>query len=564
MENRKRIIIIAIFLVLSLCVTVVATVAFFNYAKEGSTDNVIETGTIEFHYDEVSKKGNGIELIDALPVASNDTEKTNNTYFEFNITAKTMSLPISYVVTAKKSVDSDNMDDLVDLYLSDDNNNELFDGVHKYSDLIQYRNKPDTEKVIYTDTVPADQTNFRKDFRLRMWIDEGVDFSGTEVTTYYCSGVEVVKDSEAYNNCDVTNLTQTTEMKYEYNGKMFKITVNVYTENDISNYKVSTAMPLTNYVRALVTSSVDPSSTNTTLVLADDPDNNPRYVGSDPDNYVYFNCSTDDLDLMNDSTCEKWRIIGIFDNRIKLIRAAHIGNFSWDYTDKSVNKGYGVNEWSTSVLMQELNGDYLNTSLTEDPQWLTIFGPTYNGADGHFNHELVLKQSSQNLIDDAVWHTSTLNYADGTYYNLITSVADAYAHERGTVGKCNRNNVYCNDDVTRNSTWIGKVGLPYLSDYSYSTSGSTTTPRETCLSTYSWYSYPDCANNSWFIKAIFTIIPYYSPTTGSQIYAINYQGFNVVQDAYKNMGVLPTVYLKSNVKIYSGNGSSATPYKLGL
>ena len=112
MENRKKIIIIAIFLVLSLCVTVVATVAFFNYAKEGATDNVIETGTIEFHYDEVSKKGNGIELIDALPVASNDTEKTNNTYFEFNITAKTMSLPISYVVTAKKSVDSDDMDDL--------------------------------------------------------------------------------------------------------------------------------------------------------------------------------------------------------------------------------------------------------------------------------------------------------------------------------------------------------------------------------------------------------------------------------------------------------------------
>ncbi len=43
-------------------------------------------------------------------------------------------------------------------------------------------------------------------------------------------------------------------------------------------------------------------------------DNNLRYVGANPSNYIYFNCSTTNLDEMNDSTCEKWRIIGVFNN----------------------------------------------------------------------------------------------------------------------------------------------------------------------------------------------------------------------------------------------------------
>ena len=39
-------------------------------------------------------------------------------------------------------------------------------------------------------------------------------------------------------------------------------------------------------------------------------DNNLRYIGRDPNNYVYFNC--DDYDSPSSSTCELWRIIGIF------------------------------------------------------------------------------------------------------------------------------------------------------------------------------------------------------------------------------------------------------------
>ena len=50
-------------------------------------------------------------------------------------------------------------------------------------------------------------------------------------------------------------------------------------------------------------------------VATDDPDNNIRYIGKDPNNYVYFNCS--DYSNQSDSTCEKWRIIGVFKNMTK-------------------------------------------------------------------------------------------------------------------------------------------------------------------------------------------------------------------------------------------------------
>ena len=60
-------------------------------------------------------------------------------------------------------------------------------------------------------------------------------------------------------------------------------------------------------------------------------DQNIRYYGSDPNNYVSFNN-------------ELWRIIGVFGNNVKLIRSEKLGDLSWDSSEASVNSGYGVNE----------------------------------------------------------------------------------------------------------------------------------------------------------------------------------------------------------------------------
>ena len=59
-----------------------------------------------------------------------------------------------------------------------------------------------------------------------------------------------------------------------------------------------------------------------------------RYVGSNPKNYVYFNCS----DSIRTDTCETWRILGIYnethgtttESRIKLVKANHEEISAWD------------------------------------------------------------------------------------------------------------------------------------------------------------------------------------------------------------------------------------------
>ena len=239
MNNKKKILIAILGVLSVILIGTGATVAFFVYGQSGTTESEVRAGTMEFHYDEVSKKGNGISLIDALPADSNDAEKIKNNYFEFNVTAKSANQPLSYVVTAKKSSESDNIDDIIDLYLTDDTDTELFGGIHRYNNYVQYRNKAATEKVIYTGTVPANSSNYDQEFRLRMWIDDSIDFSGREVTKYFCSGTEVELNSTEYTNCDPANLTQTTDMVYDYNGKTFKITINVYTDTDITGYDLS-------------------------------------------------------------------------------------------------------------------------------------------------------------------------------------------------------------------------------------------------------------------------------------------------------------------------------------
>ena len=60
---------------------------------------------------------------------------------------------------------------------------------------------------------------------------------------------------------------------------------------------------------------IELAQSDTVNFANDDPDGNIRYIGANPDNYVYFNCS--DYTNQSDSTCEKWRIIGLFNNITK-------------------------------------------------------------------------------------------------------------------------------------------------------------------------------------------------------------------------------------------------------
>jgi len=60
--------------------------------------------------------------------------------------------------------------------------------------------------------------------------------------------------------------------------------------------------------------------------LMSDIAGNVRYYGLSPNNYVYFNCS--DYTNQTTDTCELWRIIGVFDGKLKIMRGSSIGAYA--------------------------------------------------------------------------------------------------------------------------------------------------------------------------------------------------------------------------------------------
>ena len=275
-----------------------------------------------------------------------------------------------------------------------------------------------------------------------------------------------------------------------------------------------------------------------------DNNGNYRYYGANPNNYVYFNE-------------ELWRIIGVFydvddgtgkkEKRLKLIRNESIGDCSWDSSASTVNSGQGVNDWSKSDLMTELNDLYYNSKS----------GTCYTGQNNATTicdfTDMGLNSSTKDMINSAVYYLGAgLGEYGGasTVFNLYAN--EFYELERDTaVYNCSLNDGAC----PRATTWVGNVGIMYPSDYMYATDLSL------CIQTGSNYSVSDCEVNDWlFIDepqwTISSTIRY--PHLGFNIY------YNFITDGrvYYTMSVRPVVYLKSNIVITDGFGTSSDPYIL--
>ena len=214
MKNKKKQIIITLIAIISLIIiTVGVTYAFFNYAKEGTTDNTIKTGSITFLYTEVSGVGKGISLTDAYPVADSigKVQVGEGKVFDFKVTSNiSMNSSIDYQVTARKKTGSTLANSAVKVYLTEVNGTEQELLLSKYSELSQ-TDKVDIskydERILYEATVPANTSNYEKNFRLRMWVDENTDFSdGSMNDKTFTLTVNVYADGKVItDNLDTTN-----------------------------------------------------------------------------------------------------------------------------------------------------------------------------------------------------------------------------------------------------------------------------------------------------------------------------------------------------------------------
>ena len=285
------------------------------------------------------------------------------------------------------------------------------------------------------------------------------------------------------------------------------------------------------------------------LKIDNTSDQNIRYYGSDPNNYVSFNN-------------ELWRIIGVFGNNVKLVRSESLGSLSWDSSDSTTNNGNGINQWGEST--------YEDGSLYEGADLQVYLNKMYYGGDttvtcySSYNNQTItcptgtIEETSKSLIDNHIWNTGA------TEYNMRTDTLAFYQAERGSVnGKICSSGKMCNDTVTRTTTWTGYIGLPYGTDWAYASSESVC---ETNMQTKDDSNVYICKNNNWMQRNTWA---WYLSPVGNLSYAFNAwsvsdgggAGSNSAASSY---AVAPSIYLKSNVLIESGNGTSSNPYTLKL
>ena len=268
-----------------------------------------------------------------------------------------------------------------------------------------------------------------------------------------------------------------------------------------------------------------------------------RYIGDNPSNYVYFNC--DDMSDQSVSTCEVWRILGLFDvddgtgnvkQRIKLVRGSDfVNSMRWNTN--------GTNDWTNASLKNFLNGDYYNR---------TGNAATYG-----------LKMSAKDLIDDSMYYLGGMEYDLTTHYG---STEDVYALERGdtTCGACN-------SDITK-LTWTGKVGLMYPSD-EYMVYGKGV--NDNCYNDPSVCYSSAVPSTGWIYNSNKlegrVVYPTWLLSSDSSdldnvvfVDASGYLSNSAHVSESRSIGVRPVVYLSSDVYIIGGIGSEKKPYKLSL
>ena len=281
---------------------------------------------------------------------------------------------------------------------------------------------------------------------------------------------------------------------------------------------------------------------------------NIRYYGANPNNYIYFNCS--DYNNQSSSTCETWRIIGVFDGKLKIIRGSQIGKYSWDNknTTTGAESANGKNDWTTARLMKLFNpSDYYTTDsndngLGQSLYWNSASGKCYSGQNNattncDFTSTGIKNDVTRNLISEETWNIGGWN----SYYEYSNQI---YGYERGT-------KVYSG----RPTTWTGKIALAYPSDYGYAADFSK------CTQTLNSYNDSTCTSNNW-MKAIIApnygwlLTPYSSYS--SAVWSVHSDGaVSEYSTTYYAHGVVPVLSLSSELGIESsGDGSSSNPYKL--
>lgn len=238
----------------------------------------------------------------------------------------------------------------------------------------------------------------------------------------------------------------------------------------------------------------DLAQENTEELFIDDK-NNIRYYGKTPNNYILFNK-------------ELWRIIGVINNRLKIVKNSY-------FDERMAWSEDSINNWDTSSLKKYLNEDY------------------YNG----------IENTSKLMISKETFY---LGGSTRDNYQLLVA-SEYYDQERNL-------EVYGNNPTMTEQY----IGLIYPSDYGYASSSN-------CLSTplYNYSSKCKESNYLYIGSAEWLQSPTpYDSDDANAIYQNGKVSFYMGNTVAFESNVRPALYLKLGVKITSGDGSIDNPYNL--
>ena len=225
-------------------------------------------------------------------------------------------------------------------------------------------------------------------------------------------------------------------------------------------------------------------------------DNSYRYAGAsnNVNNYI---CLGSDA-----TTCpgaNLFRIIGVFGDQTKVIRAKSVGDKAWHSSTSS-------NTWSTSSLNTYLNGEYL-TSLG----------------------------TLADKIATTIWKVG-----GGSSTYLYDVPKTAYQHEVGSSASTTTNDA--------------KIGLMYVSDYGFAADQSGWTTKLSSYNSNTSKNWLFLGSTEWTLSH-FTDLANIAFTVAST----GYVGNNRLTGSN---GVRPSFNLESSVKYVSGSGSMSDPVRI--
>lgn len=339
-----------------------------------------------------------------------------------------------------------------------------------------------------------------------------ISSSGTTNFTFY-----LYIDGNSENNLNMMNKSLVGSIVVEAQEKQFE-TFSTVIENLMADGEKET-----------VTGKGTDYEYNTTNSIMFDNFENYRYYGANPNNYVYFNC--DDYSNQSSSTCEVWRIIGVFNNgilthQIKIIRNESIGTYQ---TTEVGNEEIGA--FTDSDLLYTLNNE---AGSKEATYWSRTLGTCNLNINYKcdFSKTGLKNTTTRDLISNVSWFIP--NSIEGALYP---------------------NELY-QGEIDGSTTAGEMISIMYKSDYGYATD------IRKCNIQVNLYNSSECTENNWLFLGSREWIMGTTENNYYKAYIVAENGAVGTYSLTSEANVRPTLYLKTEQTIKSGTGTLADPYQL--